>query len=113
MPYRNNVKFTTVASGDQVSGAVTIREHDLLAVWSPTCDSCQMFFMGSYDTASANFIRIGDSDTTISDLSWNVSVGSRTIAISDHIAPYVEIKFEYSVAQTDTRTIVVITEQLG
>ncbi len=111
-PFRNYTAFTTVSSGGQLSGLVDIEGIQNIAIWSPVVTSCQMFFLGSFGQASANFIRIGDAETTVSHLEWNVETGSRTIAIIGHVSPYPFIKLELSVAQTDTRTFSIIGKRI-
>ena len=108
--------FTVVDSGQTVSEATHAGNGRLQSIWAPVVDSCQIFVRASFDSTSANFVRV--IDTNIIDtgsnkgydnpLRWDIAAGSEALILEQSIEGLPFIKIETSVAQTDVRTFVLL-----
>ena len=101
--------FPTISSGAQVSDRVDLKGADLFGLWAPAITSCAMFLQGSFDVTSANFVR---TLSAVGSASFEAALGpgSICVALSDSIHPFPHLKLESSVAQTDTRTFVIVVK---
>jgi len=100
--------FIIVNSGSAVSETIVNRAFKGISFWIPTVDSCQLFLQGSWDQTSANFVRVMDADSLISELSVDIATGRRLVSLSMNLEGVPFFKAEMGVAQTDTRTIVAL-----
>lgn len=105
----DHVQFTAIASGDQISPAFKILRGTAHALWAPTITSGQLNLLASFDSTSANFVRVADPRSPNADFAWDVGPGSATLPLLPELAAYAHVKVDLSVAQTDTRTFAVIT----
>lgn len=100
---------TTVASGFSHSAPVSIPNASLIGVWAPIVDSCQAFFKVSFNTTSANFVRLSNTGSASDPfLTWNLGVGSKALILGDALAAFSSIKIELGVTQTDNRLFTIV-----
>ena len=96
--------FPQVASGDTVSEDIALIGADLIGLYAPVVDSCQLFLQGNYGSqSSAEFVRLEDP-LNFGDWTWPVGPGSSAIVISDPAHAFPFLRIELSAAQTDVRT---------
>ena len=106
MPQVQN-QFPTVNSGDTVSDDIALIGADLVGLWAPIVNSCQLFLQGNYGSqASAEFVRIADP-SIFGDWTWPIGPGSAAIVISDPAHGFPFLRIELDVAQTDVRTFAI------
>ena len=101
----SRVLYTTVVSGAAISGDVDLREGQLGAVRMPVVTSADLYVRGGFDTTSANFGRLFNEYGAIR---FPTGAGSCVALwpMGELTLPYA--RFEFSVAQTDTRTLTVL-----
>lgn len=101
----SRILYTTVASGQKVSGDVDLRKGQLGAVYVPTIDSANLYVQGNFDTTSASFGRLMDQG---GDILFPTATGSRHVVwpMSDLTPAYA--RFEFSAAQTSPRTLTIL-----
>jgi len=96
--------FTAVvSSGDSVSETFTVEGAVIAGLWCPAVTSCQAYLQGSFDTTSANFVRVFKDDGSAA-FTWDVAVGSASLPITAAVMPFPNFRVEFGVAQ-DTRTL--------
>lgn len=103
---RGQNQFALVASGSAVSETIPNNADNINGLWVPTVTSCQLFLQGSFDTTSANFVRIYDWTDPTTTWFFPTGVGSNAVPVVAPTIPFPYLRVELSVAQTDPRTIV-------
>lgn len=103
------VSHFTINSGDQVSETVRLDNVTDVTLWVPTVDSCQLFLQGAWDTTSANFVRLM-TDQGSQDFVLQTGPGSLAAILTTIVAPLPALRVETSVAQTDNRTLTLISK---
>lgn len=104
MAIDNQTIFAQVSSGGTVSETIEVKGAVLAGLWCPTVTSCEAYFQGSFDTTSANFVRIRKDDGSADNFVWSVGVGSCAIPVTTQVMTFPYLRVEFSVAQ-DTRTL--------
>ncbi|MDR7537432.1 MAG: hypothetical protein QN183_13835 [Armatimonadota bacterium] len=100
--------FTTIASGATLSDVVPVIGADLFGLWAPAVTSGQVYLQGSWDPVT-NFVRLTNPAGS-GDWAWALGPGQRAVTLQDVAFPFPFLRLESSVAQTDTRTFVVIVK---
>lgn len=109
MSIPQQVQYAVVNSGQTLSGYVPIAGARALAVSVPAITSCGLYLQGAIaGVNSADFGRILKADGT-GDFLAAVAAGNRGCRITDIAAAFRYLRFETSVAQTDVRTIAVVS----
>jgi hypothetical protein len=103
---RHQTKFLTIPLSGTVSGDIDLAGGDLYGLWAPVVTSCQLFLQGSWDTTSANFVRLQNAAGS-GDWTWSVDAGSKMITLQDVAFPAPYLRVETSVAQTAVRSFAV------
>ena len=103
------IQYITVPLSASVSEPFALLGAKSVAVWSPILTSCQAFLHGSFDTTSANFVRMFKSDGS-SHFIWNVGPGSGGIILPEVTWPMLHGKIVLSAAQAAVRSLAVITK---
>jgi hypothetical protein len=96
---RHQTKFATIPLSGMVSETVDMSGGDLFSIWAPIVTSCAMFVQGSWDTTSANFVRLTNPAGS-GDWTFAVGPGSRMISAQDVAFQSPYLRLETSVAQT-------------
>ena len=100
----------SVVSGASISGDVDLRKGRLQALFVPTIDSADLMLRGSFDTTSANFVRVMQTtlDGPVSgDLIFRTALGSRMILFPDNVPSPSYLRLELGAAQTVQRDFVI------
>lgn len=104
-------QYTTVASGDTISGQLGVgafRPHGLFA---PASLTQQIFLQAAWDTTSANFARVQLRDGSGD---WSVASATATkpvaVTLEDVLGPFSFARVELGAAATDTRTFALVTK---
>jgi hypothetical protein len=105
---RVHTEFVTIASGSAVSEVFGIGNAWAAGIWAPEVTSCQAHLQVSYDTTSANFVRVQNNDG-VGHWTWGIAAGSEAITLEAALMPFTLARIETSVAQADTRTFAVFS----
>lgn len=97
--------YTTVLSGQKISGDIDVRQGALAAISVPTVTSADLYVQGGFDTTSANFQRLSDD---VGDILFASGVGSRMVMWPGGLQTPGYLRAEFSVAQTDVRTLMLL-----
>lgn len=103
-------QHVSVASGSAVSETLNLKAFNIAGVFFPTVDSAgNCYVQVSFDTTSANFVRAFKADGSAA---FAIATGAGSIAatLQDAIMPFPHARFEFDVAQTDTRTLTVTSK---
>jgi hypothetical protein len=103
--------FAIINSGQSVSGDIDLSKAKQVAgVFVPTITSGDLLARGNFDTVSAGFYRMQKPQPYTGDLRWATGVGSVYVTwpLNEQSPPF--LRLETSVAQADTRTLVLITK---
>ena len=97
--------ITVALSASVSSGHVALGAGELLGIWCPTVTSGDLYLRASYDTTSADYVRV-QQPVTLSgsgDLKFGVGVGSSYLPTGflGNVGPFV--KLETSVPQAAAR----------
>lgn len=105
-----SVLFTTIPSGYAVSSPVDLNQFTgLKSVFVPTIDSGDMLIQGSFDTTSANFVRLlAPTFPGSAFMRFCTLVGSLMLSVPQDYSfpPYVRL--ETINAQTNTRSFTLL-----
>lgn len=102
--------FALVNSGATVSGDIDLRKHVAEAIFATVMTSGDLLVQGSFDTTSANFVRLLEPHGAVAsgDLRIPFGVGSRfaTFPRDSFTPPY--MRLETSVAQTSPASFAIL-----
>lgn len=112
MSFRNRHSYVLVASGSTVSEIVDVRGFGDIGVSVPTVTSGSAHIQVAAvppdtDPTSADFVRLMDGS---GDISRPVAAGDVGISFGRDVAPWPHARVEFSVAQTDNRTLQIVVE---
>ncbi len=101
----SRVLYSVVVSGAAIGPDVDLREGQLGAVHVPVVTSADLYVRGAFNTTSANFGRLFNEYGAVR---FPTGAGSCVALwpMGELTPPYV--RFEFSVAQTDNRTLTVL-----
>lgn len=120
----NRIQFTTISSGQKVSGNIDLTKGPPLNVIFPVLtapESGNFFLQGNFDTTSAGFVRMIDlrgASATVGDfltlppgagVASGSSVGSRMFPLPNDICFPSYGRLEAAVAVADVRTFTILT----
>lgn len=106
MSINPHLLYTTIASGSTHSGDVSLKDALFATAFFPVVTSADWYIKGSFNTTSANFVRLLDV-TGGGYYKPLVDAGSRCVPLHDVVGATPYFRFECSTAQTDTRTITI------
>lgn len=108
------VKSLTIAQSAFVSETFDVTGVRLIGIWVPVVTSGQLFLKGSFDTTSANFVRVMDQNASPIASHWFANVGPGSIAVAFDLAasPFPFCRLETSVAQAAAVNPVVMCKQV-
>lgn len=104
---RGQVQTATIPLSGTVSDTVTIAGAQVVGIHCPVVTSCAMLVQGSYDTTSANFVRLQNPQGS-GDWTFNCGPGSKGICLNaNNIGqigfPYMRV--EVTIAQAAARAV--------
>lgn len=103
-----NLSLTLAQSTTVTSAYLNVTNGNLFALWAPVLNTCSIFVLGSPDTTSANFVRLGKSDGT-GNWGW-ATPGSQAVTLQDIAFPFPYLKLEASVGQAADRVFQIIVK---
>lgn len=116
MSYRQQANYLLVASGDTLSATLRINGAAQAALHFPTVDSCQAVIQGalvppSTDVVSADYADSFGVDplTASADGAIPVAAGPAIAPLGDVLKAYTAVRVRMTVAQTDNRTLTLMT----
>lgn len=104
---RQGVLSISVVSGASVSENIDLRGGRLQAIAVPTITSGDVFLQGSFNTTSANFVRVQNPNwngPTSGDLRLATGPGSCMVMFPDNLPSPSYARIETAVAQAAPRT---------
>lgn len=106
---RYQTLYTTIASGDVLSGVVAVQGAKTVGVFASIPTSCVAYIKVSYDVTSVNARRMTNSAGS-GDWTWSVGSGMKAIDLlpAGNFVPY--LRLETSVAQADTASLAVVVK---
>lgn len=104
---RFDVHTASIAQSESVSGDFAVAGADLMALWCPTITSAAIYLRGSFDTTSANFVRLTNPAGS-GDWTFAAGVGSVGITLQDPAFPWPYLRVETAVAQAAARTVALV-----
>jgi len=106
------IQHVIINSGDTVSGMFKQSYADLTAIQFPTIDSAAYAYLQcAWDTTSANFVRAMAADG-LGYFAIATNAGSLCATLQEAVMPYENVRVELSAAQTDVRTLTIISKRL-
>lgn len=112
---RSTLVYATIAQSASVSGDIALAGADLFGVWCPVVTSAaNLFVQAAFATegsspSSANFVRAQNA-SGVGDWAAQIGAGSKAFTLQDPAFPFTHFRLETGVAQTDTRTFVIVTK---
>lgn len=105
---RTAITYVTIPLSGTVSDQIQIPNTEKAVLWCPTVTSCQVLLQGSFDTTSANFVRVQNAAGS-GQWTFSAGVGSNCISLKDagHF-PYARL--EATIAQAAVRSFAIITQ---
>lgn len=109
MPGPSTTQAITINSGDTVSTAFEYHGKGPVGLWCPVVDSGNWYIKASYDTTSANYVRLQNAvgSGTYQPI---IQAGSKSFDLDDIITAFSSFKLETDTAQADNRTFRVVTK---
>lgn len=113
MSSRLTTQFTTIASGDTLSGAVDLRNHIYYGFVEPVSLGSAVFLQVGHTANSADMARLlkndGSADFSVASGPGGGADGTRhAVNMHDEISPFAFARVELDSAATDTRTFTFI-----
>jgi hypothetical protein len=106
---RYEVQTVTIAQSATVSTDVALRSSDLFGIWAPVLTNCSVYAQASWDTTSANFVRVHNPAGS-GTWTWAAGTGSAAISGQDALFPFPYLRLETTVAQAAARHFIVVTK---
>jgi len=103
------IQHISIASGGTETAAFVVAKASHASIWCPVVNSGNWFLKASFNTTSANYLRIQNA-TGSGNYAFLVEAGSKVFPLDDLITAHVNLKIETDTAQTDTRSFVVVTK---
>lgn len=101
----HNVYFT-ISSGQTISDDVHVSKAEKVSLYVPVISSAQLMLKVSH-AHTGDFYRVQNTAGN-SDQAYDVAAGGVVLALADKFAGLSHVKVEFSAAQTDVRTMVLM-----
>lgn len=99
------ILYAVINSGQSLSPQMDLRQGKLHAVHVPTITSADLLIQGSFNTTSADFLRLQNVQANSGALTFRTGPGSVLIQTEDSVPWMPYVRLETSVNQADTRTL--------
>lgn len=109
MPNLIHVQYVTIPLSGFVSGTVNVKGDRLHGLWVPVVTSAVLYVLGSFDTTSANFVRLQKPDGS-ADWTLAAGTGSKAVTLQDFGFTWPYLRLESSVAQAAVRSFAVVSK---
>jgi len=100
-----SIIYALVSSGAKVSPDINVTQGVLQAIAVPPITSGDLYLQGGFDTTSANFLRLNDD---VGDILYATGPGSKMMLWPAGLQTPGYLRAEFSVAQTDNRTLTLL-----
>ena len=110
MPAPRPVQHVTIAQSASVSGDIVLKGARAMGLSIPVlAPSCQLFMQGNFNSTSANFMRVMDTNGA-GQFSIDAGLGSISAVVHDALFPFTHARVEASVIQNAVRSFAVVLE---
>lgn len=106
---RFGVQEVTIPLSGTLSGDIDLSNaREIVGIKFPVVNSGNVFVQGAFNTTSATFTRVQNTNVGSGDLNLIVEGGSKSVQVSD-LRAWPFIRIETSIAQSAVRSLAVIT----
>lgn len=109
MPNQIHVQYVTIPLSGFVSETISVKGDGLHGLWVPVITSATLYVQGSFDTTSANFVRLQKPDGS-GDWTLAAGTGSKAVTLQDFGFTWPYLRIESSNAQAAVRSFAVVTK---